>query len=401
VKISVFIFVLIFSFPSFSQKDSSGYQLLWEIKSKKTNKVSYLFGSMHSNDPRLFNFPDSLYTAFRKAEVVALETDVTSLYDIYDVRLNLSTLELFSKKKQLIGSKNATQTIYGSEDGRPQFLDAYFQQTGFCGGKQFFPLETVNQQIQVSEKMEDLSTRATINNLFYSKEVFTQTYLQGNISALNQMLKAQLRGMPGAYESLITERNKNMALKLDSLMLSSSVFCVIGSGHLYGNDGVIQLLKSKGYRVRAISATFSDNCIDDKNQIKSWNKMTYSDSSLHFSINIPGKATVEKTAEEYHLLFQELGQGNTFALDVLPTTDRNIEELASIFIKTDYTSITIGKTASGIDYIEGLVLDELFGYQWKRILIYKNFQYELTCYGGNKFMHSNRPSIYFDRLNLN
>jgi len=397
----VFIFVLILSFPSFSQKDSSGYQLLWEIKSKKTNKVSYLFGSMHSNDPRLFNFPDSLYTAFRKAEVVALETDVTSLYDIYDVRLNLSTLELFSKKKQLIGSKNATQTIYGSEDGRPQFLDAYFQQIGFCGGKQFFPLETVNQQIQVSEKMEDLSTRATINNLFYSKEVFTQTYLQGNISALNQMLKAQLRGMPGAYESLITERNKNMALKLDSLMLCSSVFCVIGSGHLYGNDGVIQLLKSKGYRVRSISATFSENCIEDKNQIKSWNKMTYSDSSLHFSINIPGKATVEKTTKDYHLLFQELGQGNTFALDVLPTNDRNIEELASIFIKTDYTSITIGKTVSGIDYIEGLVLDELFGYQWKRILIYKNFQYELTCYGGNKFMHSNRPSIYFDRLKLN
>ena len=400
MKISVFIFLFLLSFPSFSQKDSSGYQLLWEIKSKKTNKVSYLFGSMHSNDPRLFYFPDSLYTAFRKAEVVALETDVTSLYDIYDVRLNLSTLELFSKKKQLVGSKNATQTIYGSEDGRPQFLDAYFQQTGFCGGKQFFPLETVNQQIQVSEKMEDLSTRATINNLFYSKEVFTQTYLQGNISALNQMLKAQLRGMPGAYESLITERNKNMALKLDSLMLSSSVFCVIGSGHLYGNDGVIQLLKSKGYRVRAISATFSDNCTEDKNQIKSWNKMTYSDSSLHFSINIPGKAIVEKTAKDYHLLFQELGQGNTFALDVLPTTDRNIEELASMFIKTDYTSITIGKTTSGIDYIEGLVLDELFGYQWKRILIYKNFQYELTCYGGNKFMHSNRPSIYFDRLNL-
>lgn len=356
---------------------------------------------MHSNDPRLFNFPDSLYTAFRKAEVVALETDVTSLYDIYDVRLNLSTLELFSKKKQLIGSKNATQTIYGSEDGRPQFLDAYFQQTGFCGGKQFFPLETVNQQIQVSEKMEDLSARATINNLFYSKEVFTQTYLQGNISALNQMLKAQLRGMPGAYESLITERNKNMALKLDSLMLCSSVFCVIGSGHLYGNDGVIQLLKSKGYRVRSISATFSENCIEDKNQIKSWNKMTYSDSSLHFSIDIPGKATIEKIDKNYNLLFQELGQGNTFALDVLPTKDRNIEELASMFIKTDYTSITIGKTTSGIDFIEGLVLDELFGYQWKRILIFKNFQYELTCYGGNKFMHSNRPSIYFDRLKLN
>lgn len=356
---------------------------------------------MHSNDPRLFNFPDSLYSAFYKAEVIALETDVTSLYDIYDVRLNLSTLELFSKKKQLIGSKSATKTIYGSEDGRPQFLDAYFQQTGFCGGKQFYPLETVNQQIQVNEKMEDLSTRATINNLFYSKEVFTQTYLQGNISALNQMLKAQLRGMPGAYESLITERNKNMSIKLDSLMQTNSVFCVIGSGHLYGNDGVIQLLKNKGYRVRSISATFSENCQLEKNTIKSWNKINYSDTNFHFSIDIPGKATVEKTQDHFNFLFQELGQGNTFILDIYPTSDRNIEELSSIFIKTDYTTITIGKTEDGIDFIEGLVLDELFGYQWKRILIYKNFQYELTCYGGNKFMHSNRPTMYFNRLKLN
>jgi uncharacterized protein YbaP (TraB family) len=396
----VFAFIFLFILPSFAQKDSSGYQLLWEIKSKKTNKKSYLFGSMHSNDPRLFNFPDSLYAAFVSAEIVALETDVTSLYDVYDVRLDLTDVQLFTKKEDFIASKKASKTIYGSEDGRPQFLDAYFQQTGYCSGKQFFPLETIDQQLQVGEKMTDLSARATINNYFYSQEVFTQTYLQGNISALNQMLKAQLRGMPGAYESLISERNKAMANKLDSLLQTGSVFCAIGSGHLYGSDGVIQLLRSKGYRLRAVPANFSDNCEREKNQVKSWNSLMCRDTTFRFEIPMPGKVNADFSEHSYHFMFQELGQGNTFELNVCESSAKSIDELSSLFVSTDFSTIKKGKTNAGIDYIEGLVLDELMGYQWKRVLISNGFRYELSCYGGNKFMHSNRPQSYFNKLKI-
>ncbi len=355
---------------------------------------------MHSNDPRLFNFPDSLYCAFLNAEIIALETDVTSLYDVYDVRLDLSTVQFFSKKADFTASKKATKTIYGSEDGRPQFLDAYFQQAGYCGGKSFFPLETVDQQLLVSEKMTDLSARATINNYFYSQEVFTQTYLQGNISALNQMLKAQLRGMPGAYESLISERNKAMATKLDSIIQTSSVFCAIGSGHLYGSDGVIQLLRNKGYRLRAIPANFSENCSKEKQLVKLWNSSICSNSTFGFEISMPGKVNADFSEKSYHFMFQELGQGNAFELNVCESSTKSIEELSSLFDNTEFSSIKMGQTAAGIEYIEGLVLDELTGYQWKRILISNGFRYELSCYGGNKFMHSNRPQTYFNKLKI-
>lgn len=109
---------------SCAQNTSPDYQLLWEIKGKNLKQPSYLFGSMHSNDPRLFQFPDSLYIAFEKVQAVVLETDVSALFDDYDVRLDLFDLERLNKSKPYTNSREATTTVYGSEDGRPQFLDA-------------------------------------------------------------------------------------------------------------------------------------------------------------------------------------------------------------------------------------------------------------------------------------
>src|SRR5690606_147825 len=44
-------------------------------------------------------------------------------------------------------------------------------------------------------------------------------------------------------------RNRNMVSKLDSLMRTAKVFAGIGAAHLPGRNGLIQLLRDKGYMV--------------------------------------------------------------------------------------------------------------------------------------------------------
>src|SRR5690606_12331240 len=44
-------------------------------------------------------------------------------------------------------------------------------------------------------------------------------------------------------------RNRNMAAKLDSLVRNAKLFAGIGAAHLRGKNGVIQLLRDKGYTV--------------------------------------------------------------------------------------------------------------------------------------------------------
>lgn len=375
------------------------YQLLWEITGRKLQEPSYLFGSMHSNDPRLFQFPDSLYIAFEKAEAVVLETDVSGLFDEYDVRLDLFNLEILDKNRPYTNSREATRTVYGSEDGRPQFLDAYFQQTGFCGGKAFFPLEGLDDQLKAIEQISTVQNRPSLTNLLYSKEAFVQSYIQGDIAALSKMLKSQLEGMKGAYETLITKRNIIMATGLDTLMRKQSVFCAIGSGHLYGPEGVIQLLRAKGYNVRCVNATYAEEPPAAKTIVNSWRTYTVTNNYFDFSIKLSGKPVEFADKTDYRYIFQELGQGNTFELIIHPT-DENIKFYRNEMIDNQRIKPTEFLVDNKWKAVEGMCNDDWKGLQWKRVIIRENRTYILVCYGGNKFMHSDRPKKYFDKLVL-
>jgi uncharacterized protein YbaP (TraB family) len=397
-KIGCLLFLLS-CFPVFGQEGEKEYQLLWEVKPPKSKKVSYVFGSMHSNDPRLFNFPDSLYTAFVSVEAVVLETDVTQIYDQYDVRLNLFNFDLFDKKRSFASSRKATQTVYGSEDGRPQFLDAYFQQTGYCGGKGFYQLETVQDQLKLAENPELFNTRTAINGLFFTKEAFIQTYINGDIASLTNMLKSQFKSSPEAYDELITKRNQTMVKGLDTLMRKRTVFCAIGSGHLYGSDGVLQLLRQKGFQVRAVKATYSGTVSAEKKLVQSWRSYAVGDEEDTFRMTFGGKPTKLEEEDKQHYIYQELGQGNTFELFIHTSSDY-LDDNRFRFLENEIAQSREFVLDEGAKGIEGLVLDPIKGYQWKRLIQFGDVCYELVCYGGNKFMHSDRPTKFFQKFEI-
>lgn len=380
-------------------QDTPEYQLLWEIRGKQLKQPSYLFGSMHSNDPRLFQFPDSLYVAFEKAEAVVLETDISALFDEYDVRLDLFNLEILSKNRPYTNSREATSTVYGSEDGRPQFLDAWFQQTGYCGGKRFYQLEQLEDQLKAVEKINSAPAKATFSGLLFSKESFIQSYIQGDIAALSKMLKSQLNGIPGAYDELITQRNRVMTNGLDTLMRKQSVFCAVGSGHLHGQDGILQLLRNKGYSVRAVKATYTPEPIPAKQTVNGWRTYTVISDTFDFSIALSGKPLEFTSTEDYRFIYQELGQGNTYEL-IVRKTDNPLKHYKSEMVDNQRQRPVDRILENGLQAVEGMYSDEWKGLQWRRVIIKGGRTYILICYGGNKFMHSDRPQKYFDKLIL-
>jgi len=71
----------------FSQSVSEN-QLLWKITGKKLKKPSYIFGTFHSNDPRVFRFSDSTYNALMYADALVIEADMASLFSRTDTRLS-------------------------------------------------------------------------------------------------------------------------------------------------------------------------------------------------------------------------------------------------------------------------------------------------------------------------
>jgi uncharacterized protein YbaP (TraB family) len=55
---------------------------------------------------------------------------------------------------------------------------------------------------------------------------------------------------PAAYQSLIVERNRNWMPQIDSCFAKPQpCLVVVGAAHLVGRDGLLTMLRRKGYRV--------------------------------------------------------------------------------------------------------------------------------------------------------
>lgn len=55
-------------------------------------------------------------------------------------------------------------------------------------------------------------------------------------------------------KAMLTDRNNNWAEKMPEMMKNESSFFAVGGAHLMGKNGVIQLLKSKGYTLKPVSS---------------------------------------------------------------------------------------------------------------------------------------------------
>src|SRR5687768_5618439 len=73
------IAVALFTLTAASQKTSYPNTLLWRVSGGQLKKPSYLFGTMHLQDRRIFQFSDSLYHYLQQSEGFATELNVDDM----------------------------------------------------------------------------------------------------------------------------------------------------------------------------------------------------------------------------------------------------------------------------------------------------------------------------------
>ncbi len=396
--------LLFIPFLSLSQRVDPKHELLWEISGNGMKQPSYLFGSFHSNDKRLFELSDSTFRALRMSEVIVLETDIFSLFDSWDTRTSMIDLQFDNQGEPYVIDNYATETFYGDEDGMPQFLDAFFEQYCLNSGKKFFPLESVDFQLNLLADVEETDFGAlNWDALYTDKEEMIDAYLKGDIYQLDEILRSSLSVYIDGYDRIITDRNFDMAARMDSLFQGDDrrFFCAIGVGHLAGAEGVINLLRKKGYRMRKVLATFADSPTVDRKEVFSQNSYEYDTLSVHAIF--PGKPKeLSGEDEEYDvkLIYRDFGQGNTYEVEIYPRTmEIGLRELAELFIASPAESPARQiELESGGEAWEGLADSYPEGNYWARVIMNEDSFVVIKAYGGNKFMNSNRPKRFFDRV---
>ncbi len=87
----------------------------------------------------------------------------------------------------------------------------------------------------------------------YSKRVLG-AWRTGDVAALERETLASMRdSAPGAFDILITARNRNWTKEIDALMQGDGdYFIAVGAGHLIGEGSVVDMLAEKGYVVARV-----------------------------------------------------------------------------------------------------------------------------------------------------
>jgi len=260
--------------------------LLWEVTGNGITKPSYLFGTFHLLCKEDIHFSDELKNAIQQCDTIYMEMDMddpamalnmmkfmsmvndTTLKDLYTpeeyqriekyFKDSLQTPIAFMQKMKpylLVSLLYPRMMDCTVPTGVEQELILLAKQEN----KPINGLETLEFQASIFDKIpyqwQAKELLKAIDSLDKGKAEFKKMinlYKNQQLDSLSKMISDSEFNddMYGAI--LLTERNKNWAKKLDSLLKHESVFVAVGAGHLPGKEGLINLLRDLGYTVTAL-----------------------------------------------------------------------------------------------------------------------------------------------------
>jgi uncharacterized protein YbaP (TraB family) len=262
-----------------------GQALLWEISGNGLSENSYLFGSIHIQDKRVFQLDSEVWNRFEKSSQFALEFDLENINAIEmanRMMMAKSYSELLSKEDfQLM--KNVVETytnmpFFALERMKPFFVSALISQSVLTKDKEdvqdlyllkkarqanktILELESFDEQMNIidnisfDEQLELLLTLIREPNLKEKLEKESEklitTYSSQNDTELFQLILESDKSEIFMKQFLI-KRNHNMLKKIQTFIASRSTFIVVGAGHLAGEEGLVNLLKNQGYTLTPI-----------------------------------------------------------------------------------------------------------------------------------------------------
>jgi uncharacterized protein YbaP (TraB family) len=143
----------------------------------------------------------------------------------------------------------------------PQYgLDMHFYEQAKNDSKAVQGLETVEYQIarfdEMPPEMQDHLLSETLKEMDTEQQSMAkliEAWRIGDAPAVERIVLKDLQQEPQLYQRLLVERNKNWMPKLEALFARRSrALVVVGAAHLVGPDGLLAMLKAKGYKVEQL-----------------------------------------------------------------------------------------------------------------------------------------------------
>jgi uncharacterized protein len=265
---------------------------LWEVKSAK-NTV-YLFGTIHVGKRDFYPLPDAVEKALADAKKIVVEADISKtdgldniskliMYEAPDTLEKKIPSALFARlKTQLTKFKIPVE---GAKTMKPFMIGALLSVNEFTRlgydmnfGVDAYLIASANKQMKPVLELE--SQLGQIELLTNMPPLLQETFLENALTALETgSIAEQMTGVVKAWQSgdtklmqdvvakgnktakqvnefdeiLLYSRHPAMVKKVETFLLEDQPhFVAVGSLHLLGPKGLVELLRAKGYKIRQL-----------------------------------------------------------------------------------------------------------------------------------------------------
>jgi uncharacterized protein YbaP (TraB family) len=282
-----------------SQDQAADRSLFWSIQ-KDGQAAGYLLGTIHSEDPRVLDFPEDFIARLRANSVFAMELvpDLPTLarlleYMNYPPGQTLesvigsarfksleSTLSTYNVSPEQINRMKPWAAMMTLSTPPPEtgfFMDLSLSLRATGSGLKVVGLETLDQQLSFLENMPlpmQLSLLeqaiAAFDQVKDAHDQMVNVYLENDLVALQEISDKQLQQVDdqaGNYfvELGINARNLRMAETLLPQLEVNKVFVAVGALHLPGEKGLLNILRQQGYELSPLDMPFTqDSVVQDQ-----------------------------------------------------------------------------------------------------------------------------------------
>jgi uncharacterized protein YbaP (TraB family) len=344
----------------FSAQTKKYPSLLWKITGKGLTKPSYVYGTMHVSNRVAYHLSDQFFEALKSVDVVGLETNPgewlqnmekygdleqfanmemnRSMYNFYENAFNLNIPE--SKVYNNLLSYDAAiinGLLFRNNSNRENFeestyIDLFIFQVASKLSKQVISLEDFGvsdlkaRLAAVPDKKGDEEQESykykNYKDLYLIGEKIEDAYRKGDLTALDSL--TQISDSKNMIKYLLEDRNVFFVNTIDSVLKTKTLFSGVGAAHLAGKNGVIELLRQRGYTVEPVMPKISKKADDEKEafdrQFKSVKFIKQGSADSVISLNTPGRLfTLAKTSLITYQLCADMVNGNFYTLTTFKT----------------------------------------------------------------------------------
>ena len=283
---SLFTALFLFSAALNSQADSP----VWKVS--KNGKHLYIGGTIHVLSQSDYPLPKQFDEAYKKSQLLVLEADTeeaqtpafqqmvfqkaaysdgSKITDRLDENIAAELTEFMQTRglplEPMMRFKPGMLTVTMSLVELQRLglmgtgVDEFYNLKARNDGREVLFLESVEQQLNLIAEMgigqENEFIRYTLDDLNDLPKKFgamKDAWRKGALAEFEDVALDDLQNkFPNTYEALLVTRNNNWIPQIESMMATPEVELVLfGALHLVGEDGVIALLKDRGFKIEKL-----------------------------------------------------------------------------------------------------------------------------------------------------